>query len=150
MAHKNKAMEDFFGVLLKDNNLKKTSIFKNIINEFEYDEKEGKFGKAINAEDIADKILKGMREAKEKDMKVGIVNAKEAYMKSIQSHSGFTRALNGDEFLKDIDVKVKNIIDNMGDVTFNEGISKTKAESFVSKYLLDSYIPNLSSDITDN
>ena len=88
--------------------------------------------------DLSDRIIKQFSSIKKADPFAGILS-KELYMKDLTSSSGFTRALNGEEFLKSLDSEITNLLDNTNLAILNG--SKTKAKTFVENNLLKHYVP---------
>ncbi|MGL4877963.1 hypothetical protein [Paraclostridium dentum] len=137
--HHSVAVEKLFSYLKDDKALWNSKEFVDIRKSYGYEK--GAFTKAINADDVSERIIKGMRQVKSKDATVGIVNTKRAFMKSIESHSGFTAALNSDKVLDMIPGLVNNIVKDTNVQAYKK-MEMTNAESIVENMLMKHYMPS--------
>lgn len=133
-AIENRDFRKFIKMMLEDDvfNQSLDKSFRSELKDIAYKNKE------YHHIDVADRMVQQFSSIKQADPFAGIMS-KELYMKDLTSSSGFTKALNGEEFLKTLESEITNLLDNTNLAILNG--SKTKAKSFVENNLLKHYVP---------
>lgn len=139
-----KAMRNFYGMLLEDDNLKK-EFYTRIkdTNEWRLND----FGKELkeiatnnkydySTVDVTSRVIKSLENVKKAKPTAGIIS-EHLFMKDLEASPAFTRALNKDANA-DMIKKINNIMANTTLVDING--SKTAAKRYAQEHLLDNLV----------
>lgn len=140
LLYEKDAVEKLFTVLQEDENLKDTMAFKNIKKQFKFSPKNNFKDKDFHPYQIAEAIIQGMKESKEKNITNGIVNGSRTFMKALEAHPEFARYLNAENMDKVINKIANNIVDKtyIGILDGGKDSSERFAKNLIEKY----YMPN--------
>ncbi len=132
------AVTKMFAMLNENKELSNTDEFKEIINKFGF--KHGKFKEDINAYDVAERIINGMRSIKEKDATKGFVNKNGMFMKAIEGSTTFNEKINSKDILSRVSSIVSDTAKDFEYYSINsENDAKEMAKKLVSKYYMPDY-----------
>lgn len=137
-VYKRNAIERMFAMLNKTE-LGETKAFDVIKDKYGFYKKSFD-DRNFHHEEVAEAIVSGMKQLKSRNATKGIINIDSAYMKSLEGHKAYNRALNSQGVLDLIPGIVKDVTDNfVYSEIQNERAAKILAGDLVSKH----YMPSL-------